>query len=93
MKKIRIALLDMNNNHLNQGMRNITEISQAFQEESDDTVEIKIFDVRFKNEVPDIRDFDIFISSGGPGNPHREGYEWEPKFAAFLDGIYDNNKT
>ncbi len=93
MKKIRLALLDMNNNHVNQGMRNITEISQVFQEESDDTVEIRIFDVRFKDQMPNIEDFDIFISSGGPGNPHREGYDWEPKFAAFLDGIYEHNKT
>lgn len=92
MKKIRLALLDMNNNHLNQGMRNITEISQTFREECDEIVEIKIFDVRYKNEMPDIADFDIFISSGGPGNPHREGYEWELKFADFLDGIYTHNQ-
>lgn len=92
MKKIRLALLDMNNNHLNQGMRNITEISQTFREECDEIVEIKIFDVRYKNEMPDIAHFDIFISSGGPGNPHREGYEWELKFADFLDGIYTHNQ-
>lgn len=93
MKKIRLALLDMNNNHINQGMRNIKEISEAFRENSDEEVEIKIFDVRYKNEVPDIADFDIFISSGGPGNPHCEGYEWEQKYAGFLDEILEYNKT
>lgn len=83
----------MNNNHVNQGMRNINEISMAFQQQSEDHVEIKIFDVRFKNEMPNIEDFDIFISSGGPGTPHREGYEWEQKFADFLDGIWEHNKN
>lgn len=92
-KTIKLALLDMNNNHVNQGMRNINEISMAFQQQSEDHVEIKIFDVRFKNEMPNIEDFDIFISSGGPGTPHREGYEWEQKFADFLDGIWEHNKN
>lgn len=92
MKKIRLALLDMNNNHANQGMRNIKEISQAFKENSEENIEIEVFDVRYKDEMPEIEDFDIFISSGGPGNPHREGYVWEQKFANFLDGIWNHNK-
>lgn len=93
MKKLRLALLDMNNNHINQGMRNITEISHAFKDQSEEDVEIKIFDVRYRNEMPNLEDFDIFISSGGPGNPHREGYEWEQKFADFLDNIWNHNKN
>ncbi|MEI3789656.1 MULTISPECIES: type 1 glutamine amidotransferase [unclassified Chryseobacterium] len=92
MKDIRIALVDMNNNHVNQGFRNIKEISEAFQQSSEENVTIKTFDVRFKNEMPNIEDFDIFISSGGPGNPHREGLEWEDKYAAFLDDILKHNK-
>jgi GMP synthase-like glutamine amidotransferase len=92
MRDIRIALLDMNNNHVNQGFRNIKEISEAFQQSSEENVKIKTFDVRFKNEMPDIEDFDIFISSGGPGDPHREGVEWEDKFASFLDQVLEHNK-
>lgn len=92
MKTIKLALLDMNNNHINQGMRNIKEISEAFKENSEEEVEIKIFDIRYKNEFPNVADFDIFISSGGPGNPHREGYEWEPKYAGFLDEILEYNQ-
>lgn len=61
MKDIRIALLDMNNNHVNQGFRNIKEISEAFQQNSEENVIIKTFDVRFKDEMPEIGDFDIFI--------------------------------
>lgn len=92
MKTLKLALLDMNNNHKNQGMRNIKEISQAFKENSDEPVQIDVFDVRYKNEIPNVEDYDIFISSGGPGNPHREGYEWEQKFSDFLDEIWDFNK-
>jgi len=92
MKDIRIALVDMNNNHVNQGFRNIKEISEAFQQSSEDNVTIETFDVRFKNEMPNIEDFDIFISSGGPGNPHREGLEWEDRYAAFLDAVLEHNK-
>lgn len=92
MKDIRIALLDMNNNHVNQGFRNIKEISEAFQQSSEENVIIKTFDVRFKDEMPEIGDFDIFISSGGPGTPHREGFEWEERFANFLDTVFEHNK-
>jgi len=92
MKDIRIALVDMNNNHVNQGFRNIKEISEAFQKSCEENVIIKTFDVRFKDEIPDIKDFDIFISSGGPGNPHREGLEWEERYAHFLDSVLEHNQ-
>ena len=86
-----MALLDMNNNHINQGMRNIKELAKAFKEESFQPIEIEVFDIRYKNEFPNLEEFDIFISSGGPGTPHREGYEWESKFSNFLDEIWQHN--
>lgn len=92
MKDVRIALLDMNNNQANQGFKNIKEISENFQKQSEENISITGFDVRHKNEIPNIEDFDLFISSGGPGNPHREGFEWEQKFADFLDSVYEYNK-
>lgn len=92
MRNVRIALLDMNNNQVNQGFKNIKEISEAFKQQSEENISIETFDVRFKNEIPNIEDFDIFISSGGPGNPHREGFEWEDKFAQFLDSVYKHNQ-
>jgi len=93
MKDIRMALLDMNNNRVNQGFKNITEISEAFKESCSENVTIDTFDVRFKNEIPDIHDFDIFVSSGGPGDPHKEGLEWEEKFSDFLDQIFEHNTS
>lgn len=93
MNNIRIALLDMNNNHVNQGFKNIKEISEAFKKSCiQENVSIETFDVRFKNEMPNVEDFDIFISSGGPGDPHREGLEWEDKFAQFLDNVFEHNQ-
>ena len=92
MKDIRIALLDMNNNQVNQGFRNIKEISESLQQNSEENVVIETFDVRFKDEMPEIGDFDIFISSGGPGNPHREGLAWEDRFADFLNSVFEHNK-
>ncbi len=93
MNDIRIALLDMNNNHVNQGFKNIKEISEAFKKNCiQENVSIETFDVRFKNEMPNVEDFDIFISSGGPGDPHREGLEWEDKFAQFLDNVFEHNQ-
>ena len=92
MAQLKIALLDMNNNHLNQGMRNIMEISENFREKTDTGIIIKVFDVRFRNELPNVEDFDIFISSGGPGNPHPEGHTWEKSYYEFLQKIWDHNK-
>ncbi len=92
MKEIKIALLDMNNNAINQGFKNIKEISNAFKEHSEENISIQTFDVRYKNEIPDLEDFDIFISSGGPGNPHKEGYKWEEPYHQFLDDILEYNK-
>lgn len=93
MKEIRIALLDMNNNKKNQGFKNIREISESFKANSEEEINITTFDIRHLNEMPKLEDFDIFISSGGPGNPHREGHEWEEKFAGLLDGIFSHNKV
>jgi GMP synthase-like glutamine amidotransferase len=93
MREIRIALLDMNNNKKNQGFKNIREISESFKANSEEQISITTFDIRHLNEMPKLQDFDIFISSGGPGNPHREGHEWEGKFADLLDEVFNHNKT
>src|SRR5687768_5730610 len=67
-RSIRIAILDMNDGQPNQGMRCIRQIVQEWAT----TVDMKIicteFDVRQKNQLPDTS-FDIYISSGGPGDP------------------------
>ena len=83
-KPIRIAILDLNAGHPNQGMRCIREIVQQWRENSGLQVESTEFDVRVKNELPDTS-FDIYISSGGPGDPISTRYEdWDISWNKWL---------
>lgn len=84
--KIRLALLDMNNGFPNQGMRCLRKIVSAYSE----VLEYEEFDVRQKNELPDLS-FDIYISSGGPGNPLEEGGSWLNRFQGLVDQLWENN--
>jgi GMP synthase-like glutamine amidotransferase len=84
---IRIAVLDMYNGEPNQGMRCIIDIINRFNQ----IVTFQIFDVRGKSEFPAINKFDIYISTGGPGNP-LEGEGWDLKWYTFIDELWQWNK-
>lgn len=94
---VRIAVLDMNNGYKNQGIRCINSI---LSETLDQWTEkhgsplhatIKHFRVRDFGEVPK-HQFDIYISSGGPGSPHDgEGKQWEADYFSLLDGVLEHN--
>ncbi len=91
--KIRIAILDLYDGVANQGMRCIREILNQFAETNHLDVSWDEFDVRQKNEVPDLS-YDIFISSGGPGSPlESEGSEWEAVYFNWLHTVekWNNN--
>jgi len=91
--KVRIAILDLNEGYVNQGMRCIREIVKIWGKENCFEVITQEFEVRLKNEVPEI-DFDIYISSGGPGSPlESEGSEWEKKYFTWLQQIEDWNNN
>lgn len=86
-KKIKIAILDLYQGVANQGMRSIREILNQYGETSNVDISWDEFDVRLKNEVPDLS-YDIFISSGGPGSPlDSEGSEWEAAYFSWLDAV------
>jgi homoserine O-succinyltransferase/O-acetyltransferase len=92
-RKIRIAILDMNAEHVNQGMRCIREIINTWGENSPYEVSFQEFEVRVKLQVPDTS-FDIYISSGGPGSPlESEGSEWEEKYFSWLQKIEKWNRN
>ncbi|NOG98533.1 MAG: GMP synthase [Ignavibacteriae bacterium] len=56
-------------------------------------IDYKIYDSRYKNEVPD-DSYDIYISSGGPGSPFEgEGKVWEKDYFNLMDKIWANNKN
>lgn len=92
-QKVRIAILDLNEGHVNQGMRCIREIVSLWGEENSFEIITEEFEVRLKSEVPGT-DYDIYISSGGPGSPlDSEGSEWEKKYFNWLQQIEDWNNN
>jgi len=81
----------MYNGHPNEGMRCIKTIVGHFLAQEGVEGQYDVFDVRQKNELPDLS-YDIFISSGGPGNPVPQGEAWEKPFFRFLDQVWDYNR-
>lgn len=84
--RIKVAILDLNDNTPNLGLGSIVEHVKAFP----GNLEYKIFDVRHKHEVPGL-DFDIYISSGGPGDPRVGDGIWDPAYYAWLDSVHKFN--
>ncbi len=83
-RKIKIAILDLNEGKENQGMRCIREIINQWGEVNHYPVQCNEFEVRVQQQVPDTS-FDIYISSGGPGSPlESEGSIWENKYFSWL---------
>lgn len=80
---IKIAILDMYDGEANQGMRCIMNIIDRFNT----IVSFTVFDVRGKSELPDIEQYDIYISTGGPGNPLEGDGRWDKKYYAFIDQL------
>lgn len=86
--QIKVAVLDMYNGEPNQGMRCIIDIINRFNQ----IVTFKVFDVRGKSELPSIKDFDIYISTGGPGNPLEGDGNWDLKYYDFIEELWNWNK-
>ncbi len=80
---LKIAVLDTYDGTPNQGMRCILDIINRFNQ----IVTFQIFDVRGKSELPDIKKFDIYISTGGPGNPLIGDGNWDSKYYALIDEL------
>lgn len=90
---IKIAILDMYDNWANEGMRCIKQIVARFLEQDGLEGSFKVFNVRANNEIPDIEEFDIFISSGGPGSPLPANTQWERDYFAFVDELFVYNRN
>jgi len=86
-KAVRIAVLDMNEDKPNQGMRCIREILNQFGDINNIDLEWDEFEVRVKQQIPGL-DYDMYISSGGPGSPlESEGSDWEKKYFSWIDHV------
>lgn len=81
---IHVAILDLYSGWENQGMRCIRDIVAEFGMVNDYKIISREFDVRQDNKLPDT-DFDIYISTGGPGSPvESEGLEWDTLYFEWL---------
>jgi homoserine O-succinyltransferase/O-acetyltransferase len=96
MKKgstLRIAILDLYEGHPNQGMRCLREIIKQWAKYSNNEVVFDEFEVRLKQEFPDLS-YDIYISSGGPGSPlESEGQPWDTGYFNWLDKMEEWNNN
>jgi GMP synthase-like glutamine amidotransferase len=92
MENLKVAILDLYNHVPNQGMRNIKSIIENHNSPFDIQLGYEVYDVRAKAEVPDYEDFDIYISTGGPGSPFDgEGQNWEKKYFQLIDKLWNYN--
>ncbi|HEY6505778.1 MAG TPA: GMP synthase [Chitinophagaceae bacterium] len=92
---VRIAILDLNEGKPNQGMRCINQIIDQWQISNELNVVKEEFDVRVKNQLPDTS-FDIYISSGGPGDPLSSRFEdWDRNWSKWLNEMerWNNNPS
>lgn len=82
---VKVAVLDLYEGAANQGMRCIRNILIEWAEKNDLLLYAKEYDVRLKNELPDTS-YDIYISSGGPGDPLTSRYDdWDIAWCRWLD--------
>lgn len=90
-KAIKIAILDLYEGTANQGMRCLQQIVDEWEIKNNRNVELDIFDVRQKQELPDLS-YDVFISSGGPGSPlDSEQLEWDKKYMHWIQQVENWN--
>lgn len=83
----KAALLDMYNNEPNRGIGML----QSILNEYSDRITWDRFDVRFKNEIPDTS-YDIYIFSGGPGNPLENDGPWFDRYFDLIQALWEHNK-
>lgn len=88
-RKVNLAILDMYAGEPNQGMRCIHDLLSKFS----DLINFREFNVRGKNELPEVADFDVFISTGGPGNPLEGDGNWDLRYFDFLDQVWIWNQN
>ena len=83
---MKVAILDLNNNVANRGTGYIKRLVESYG----DKLTYNIFDVRHKNEVPGL-EYDIYISSGGPGSPFDYTGGWDKKYFALIEALFLHN--
>jgi GMP synthase-like glutamine amidotransferase len=83
----KVAVLDMYDNTSNLGMASILDILSAFPH-----LIVESFDVRGGSQVPGT-EYDIYISSGGPGDPLDIDPSWGIPYFDLIDKLWEYNKA
>ncbi len=84
---MKIAIIDLYDKEPNIGIPAICEIVQEHG-----THQIQVFEIRQQGDWPKMKDWDVFISSGGPGDPAKK-FSWSSKWKGFMQSILDYNQT
>lgn len=93
MSTLKIAVLDLNEGVKNEGMRCIREILHRIKTTQYNQIEWKEFEVRKSIQIPSI-DFDIYISSGGPGSPvDSKDSTWEKAYFDWIESLMKWNSN
>lgn len=93
MSTLKIAVLDLNEGVKNEGMRCIREILQRIKTNQYNHLEWTEFEVRKSIQIPTL-DFDIYISSGGPGSPlESKESSWEKAYFNWIESVMNWNKN
>lgn len=89
---IKVAVLDMYDGTPNIGMRCIYNIVQNWSTSKNIDIVYNVYNTRGNNEIPD-NNYDIYISTGGPGSPLDSTYEkWDQSYTKWLEEMYSLQK-
>lgn len=91
---VRVAIIDLYDNIVNEGMRCIKEIVlEANNRHYQTGVSYAVHEARYRADIPDLS-YDIYISTGGPGSPlDGAGTAWEKKYFDWWQAVWDNNQN
>lgn len=84
---LRAALLDLYNGEPNRGIPMLRSLLNRHA----DALTFDHFDVRARNEVPDLS-YDIYLFSGGPGDPLESGKPWCAPFYGLIEDLWQWNR-
>ncbi|MBL7699948.1 MAG: homoserine O-succinyltransferase [Chitinophagaceae bacterium] len=92
-KQVKIAILDLYEGAPNEGMRCIRQLLKTYASEKKIDITYEEFDVRLDKKVPGLN-FDLYISTGGPGSPlGEEDAEWENIYFNWIGSIEHYNSS
>ena len=89
----KIAILDLYDGFPNQGMRGFHELLERYHQEHNIRFTWDVFDVRGADNLPG-PDYDIYISSGGPGSPVDSVNDaWDKHYFELMEQLWEHNNS